>query len=91
MVEKHIQTFASYCLQGFIHVLMEKRSRLIIEEQDESTKVLFRIENDDEHDESETNGIEQFDQTLIYLGEFFQTLNTYLLSRPLQVHSSDQK
>ena len=91
MVEKHIQTLATYCLQGFIHVLIEKRSRLIIEEQDESTKILFRIENEDEHDESTSDGIEQFNQTLIYLGEFFQTLNTYLLSRLVKMPTSDQK
>ncbi|CAF2030296.1 unnamed protein product [Rotaria magnacalcarata] len=87
LVEKNIQAFASYFFQGFIHVVVEKKTKLVI---DVDTKVIsIRMENDEE--ETEKNTIEQFNKTLNYLNQLFDTLNTYLLSRTMKIQMSNSK
>ncbi|CAF3979662.1 unnamed protein product [Rotaria sp. Silwood1] len=86
LMEKNIQTFASYCFQGFIHILIEKKMKLVIDV--ETTMVLIRMEN---NEEIERNDIEEFDETLNYLKKFFDVLNIHLLSRVMKIQTSKEK
>ncbi|CAF1079626.1 unnamed protein product [Rotaria sordida] len=86
LMEKNIQSFASYCFQGFIHILIEKKMKLIIDV--ETTMVLIKIEN---NEEIEQNDIEQFNETLNYLKKFFDILNIHLLSRVMKIQTSKDK
>jgi hypothetical protein len=86
LMEKNIQTFALYCLQGYVHMLIEKRMKLIIDI--ETNMILIRIENDDEIDRNDN---EQFHEIFNYLKRFFETLNTYLLSRIMKVQTSNDR
>ncbi|UJR25729.1 hypothetical protein I4U23_007080 [Adineta vaga] len=83
-MEKNIQSFANYCLQRFIQILVEKNRKLNI--QVEPMHVTVQLE--DEEDEDDRNDIEQLNLTLNYLKEFFQILNTYLLSRIMNIQTT---
>ncbi len=86
LIEKNIQTFATYCFQVLIQILIEKNMKLIIDE--ETTMIEIRLE---ENEENEENNIEQFNQILNYLKQFFDSLNTHLLSRVMMVQRSNDK
>lgn len=86
LIEKNIQTFATYCFQIFIQVLIEKNLKLTIEE--ETTMVVIQM---DENDELKESTIEQFNETLINLQQFFHVLNTHLLSREMKVQPANDK
>ena len=89
LIEKHLQTFATYCLQGFIHRLIEKRARLTIEDNGSTARLVYALEKD--QDPVDNDRIEQFDQTLNYLREFFQVLHANVLSRTVKVQPANQK
>ncbi len=86
LMEKNIQAFATYCLQGFIQILIEKRIRLDVDV--DTTRILIRMED---KEEIQGNNIEQFNETLNYLKRFFDILNMYLLSRIMKVQTSNDK
>jgi hypothetical protein len=86
LIEKNIQTFATYCFQVLIQILIEKNMKLIIDE--ETTMIEIRLE---ENEVNEENNIEQFNQILNYLKQFFDSLNTHLLSRVMMVQRSNDK
>ena len=89
LIEKHVQTFATYCLQGFIHRLIEKRSELTIEDDERTLRLVYSLDSDQES--SGNHRIEQFDRALNYLREFFQALHTNLLSRTVKIQPANQK
>ena len=86
LMKKNIQTFASYCFQRFIHVLIEKKTKLVI---DVETKIVL-IQMDDQ-EEIGRNSIEQFNETLNNLKAFLDILNTYLLSRVMIIQTLNNK
>jgi len=86
LMEKNIQAFATYFLQGFIQILIEKRIRLDVDV--DTTRILIRMED---NEEIEGNNIEQFNETLNYLKRVFDILNMYLLSRIMKVQTSNEK
>ncbi len=88
LMEKNIQTFAIDCLQGFIQNLIEKKMKLDIDEEETTTMVLIRLEN---NEEIERNNIQQFNETLNFIKKFFDVLNTHLLSREMKVQTSNEK
>ncbi|CAF4441354.1 unnamed protein product, partial [Adineta steineri] len=87
LMEKNIQTFATYCFQGFIQIFIETKLKLVIDI--ETPVILLQMENDD--DIEKNNNIEQFNITLNYLKEFFEILNTYLLSRTMNIQTTKEK
>lgn len=88
LIEKQIQTFANYCLQSFLHDLLEKPMRLIIDEDLKTTNVKIRLENDDENDE---NRMKQFEQILNDFKGFFHVLNVNLLSRTIKIQPTNDQ
>lgn len=87
LTEKNVQAFATYCLQRFIQVLVEKRMGLTIDA--EATMVSIQLENAD--DDVERGDIEQLDQAFQHLQSFLETLNTHLLSRAMKVQASNEQ
>jgi hypothetical protein len=88
LMEKNIQTFAMYCLQGFINVLIEKKLKLDVDVQ--TTMVLITMDNEEE-EELDRNEIEQFNETLNYLKKFFEVLDMHLLTRVMKVQTANEK
>lgn len=86
LMEKNIQNFASFCFQGIIQVLIEKKMKLTIDV--ESISVAIRIENNEDF---EGNSIEQFHNTLNDLNKLFDTLNQYLLGNFMKIQTSNNK
>ncbi|CAF3487316.1 unnamed protein product [Adineta steineri] len=88
LMEKNIQTFATFCFQEFIQIFIETKLKLVIDI--ETPVILLQMENDDD-DIEKNNNIEQFNITLNYLKEFFEILNTYLLSRRMNIQTTKEK
>jgi len=86
LMEKNIQTLATFCLQRLIQILIEKKIKLVIVE--EATMVSIRME---ENEEIEGNDIEQFNETLKYLKKLFDVLNMHLLTRVMKVQTLNEK
>lgn len=86
LIEKNIQTFATFCYQRFIEILMEKSMTIVIKE--ETNHVDISLEENDENDD---NQIEEFDRKIKNLKEFFEILNQYVLSRMIHIQPSNQK
>jgi hypothetical protein len=86
LIEKNIQTFAIYCFQVLIQILIKKNMKLNIDK--ETTMITIRLE---ENEESEENDIARFNQTLNYLKQFFDVLNTHLLSRVMKIQITNDK
>ncbi len=86
LIEKNIQTFAIYCLERFIQILIEKKMKLIIDK--ETTMIVIRLED---NKEIKGNNIEQFHEILNYLKQFFDVLNKHLLSRMMNIQTSNEK
>lgn len=88
LIEKHVQTFATHCLQGFIHRLIEKRSELTVEDDEQTLRLVYSLDSDQKS--SGNHRLEQFDRALNYLREFFQALHANLLSRTVKVQPVNQ-
>lgn len=86
LMEKNIQTFATYCLQEFIRVLIDKKMKLDVDV--ETTMVLIRMETDED---VERDHIEELNEALNYLKNLFEILNMYLLSRVMKIQTSKEK
>lgn len=87
LIEKSIQTFATFCYQRFIEILIEKPMTIVIQEEKNQIEIFL-----EEHDENDENQIEEFDRKIKNLKEFFEILNQYVLSRTIQIQpTSNQK
>lgn len=86
LIEKNLQSFATYCFLSLIQILIENNKKLTIEE--EPTMALIQLED---NDEIKITKIEQFNETMNYLKEFFEVLNKYVLSRIMNIQKSSDK
>ena len=86
LMEKNIQSFANYCFQRIIQVLLEKNMKLNVDV--EPTNVTIRLEINEDSDRTD---IEQLNITLSDIKKFFEVVNTYVLLRVMNVQTSKEE